>query len=69
MSSSVKPLCETTWTIPAAALAQEIPTVSPVDRTKGYRLLEKTTEIVLRNADLDFGVLYKGELVGHCVVS
>ncbi|OCL04566.1 hypothetical protein AOQ84DRAFT_415939 [Glonium stellatum] len=48
---------------------REIPTVSPVDRTKGYRLLEKTTEIVLRNADLDFGVLYKGELVGHCVVS
>ena len=67
-AKAVKRLCQVTYNIPAATLAQEDLIVSPVNKTKKYMLVEGKVEIVLRNADLDFRVLFKGKLAGHCIV-
>jgi len=67
-TKALKCLCQVTYNIPAATLAQEDLIVSPVDKTKKYMLVEGKVEIVLRNADLDFRVLFKGKLAGHCIV-
>jgi hypothetical protein len=67
LRKAVKHLCQVTYNIPTATLAQEDLIVSPVNKKK-YMLVGRKVEIVLRNADLDFRALINDKLAGHCIV-